>query len=112
MFQHTGDCGERTQLVSLTYALKPAFLQYAHTYHGLEDVLHAFDQLLVDLDGQVTDHLSVLCQVEVGQTVFVLPRCVVFHEGLSTDDKKKRNYFVGLYPGWSAMSEATKTMVN
>lgn len=74
---------------------------YAHTYHGLEDVLHAFDQLLVDLDGQVTDHLSVLCQVEVGQTVFILPRCVVLHEGLRcTDrlenDKKDRKYFVSL----------------
>lgn len=74
---------------------------YAHTYHGLEDVLHAFDQLLVDLDGQVTDHLSVLCQVEVGQTVFILPRCVVLHEGLRrTDrlenDKKHRKYFVSL----------------
>lgn len=61
----------------------------AHTYHGLEDVLHAFDQLLIDLDGQVTDHLSVLCQVEVGQTVFILPRRVVLHEGLRHTDTQR-----------------------
>lgn len=61
-----------------------------HTYHGLEDVLHAFDQLLVDLDGQVADHLSVLCQVEVGQTVLVLPRRVVLHELLRQAQKTIR----------------------
>lgn len=77
----------------------------AHTYHGLEDVLHAFDQLLVDLDGQVTDHLSVLCQVEVGQTVFILPLCVVLHEGLRHRKeiqvrkcKEGRKCFVNLKP--------------
>lgn len=61
-----------------------------HTYHGLEDVLHAFDQLLVDLDGQVADHLSVLCEVEVGQTVLVLPRRVVLHELLRQAQKTIR----------------------
>lgn len=60
----------------------------AQTNHGLEDVLHAFDQLLVDLDGQVTDHLSVLRQVKVGQTVFVLSRRVVLHEGLRRRHKR------------------------
>lgn len=61
------------------------------TYHGLEDVLHAFDQLLVDLDGQVTDHLSVLCQVEVGQTVFILPLRVVLHEGLRYTERQRQD---------------------
>lgn len=64
---------------------------HALTYHGLEDVLHAFDQLLVDLDGQVTDHLSVLCQVEVGQTVFILSLCVVLHEGLRHTDRQRQD---------------------
>lgn len=54
----------------------------AHTYHGLQDVLHALDELLVDLDGQVADHLPVLCQVKVGQAVFVLPLSVMLHKGL------------------------------
>lgn len=55
---------------------------HTHTYHWLQDVLHALDELLVVLDGQVTDHLPVLGQVEVGQAVLVLPRGVVLHEDL------------------------------
>lgn len=59
------------------------------TYHWLQDVLHAFDQLLVDLDGQVTDHLSVLCQVKVGQAVLILPGCIVLHKDLGQKQSKK-----------------------
>lgn len=68
----------------------PSAIKRAHTYHGLEDVLHAFNQLLVDLDGQVADHLSVLCQVEVRQTVLILPRRVVLHEGLCPTDESTK----------------------
>lgn len=61
------------------------------TYHWLQDVLHGLDELLVDLDGQVADHLPVLSQVEVGQAVFVLPQGVALHEFL----KGKRREDVG-----------------
>lgn len=61
---------------------------HARTYHWLQDVLHGLDELLVDLDGQVADHLPVLGQVEVGQAVFVLPQGVVLHEFLKGQQRK------------------------
>lgn len=86
VLQHARDCRDHTCVVSnsimhamnsFCYACMSLYertytLQHARTYHGMQDVLHAFNQLLVDLDGQVADHLSVLCQVEVGQRVFIL----------------------------------------
>lgn len=62
---------------------KRTLIWHMRTYHGLKCVLHAFDELLVDLDGQVADHRSVLSQVKVGQTVLVLPGSVVLHEDLA-----------------------------
>lgn len=42
------------------------------TDHWLYDAFCHLYELLVDLDGEVTQHLSVLCQVKVLQAVFVL----------------------------------------
>lgn len=80
-------CIKEPKEQEITYQVTHTSHVQGHTYHGLEDVLHAFDQLLVDLDGQVADHLSVLCEVEVGQTVLVLPRRVVLHELLRQAQK-------------------------
>lgn len=52
------------------------------TNHGLYDGLSHLDELLVDLDGEVAQHLTVLGQVEVLQTVFVLLAGVLHHERL------------------------------
>lgn len=52
------------------------------TNHGLDDPFSHLDELLVDLDGEVTQHLSVLRQVEVLQAVFVLFACVLCHKCL------------------------------
>lgn len=52
------------------------------TYHWLKDVLHDLHELLVNLDGQVTQDLPVLCQVEVREAVFILSGGVVLHKGL------------------------------
>lgn len=61
------------------------------TDHGLYDGLGHLDQLLVDLNRQVTQHLSVLCQVEIFQTVFVLFWSVLSHEGLDTKIGSNQN---------------------
>lgn len=52
------------------------------TNHWLDDAFSHLDELLVDLDAQVTQNLAVLGQVEVLQTVFVLFGGVLSHEGL------------------------------
>lgn len=55
------------------------------TDHRLDDAFRHPDELLVDLDGQVAQHLSILGQVEVLQTVFILFGCVLHHERLETN---------------------------
>lgn len=52
------------------------------TDHGLNDAFCHFDELLVDLDGEITQHLSVLSQVKVLQTVLVLFGRVLCHKCL------------------------------
>lgn len=52
------------------------------TDHGLNDAFCHFDELLVDLDGEITQHLSVLSQVKVLETVFVLFGRVLCHKCL------------------------------
>lgn len=53
------------------------------TDHRLYDAFGHFNELLVDLDGEIAQHLSVLRQVKVLQTVFVLFGCVLRHEHLN-----------------------------
>lgn len=50
----------------------------ALTNHRLKDILHAFDELLINLDDQIIQNLPVVSQVKVQQTMFVLLRSVVF----------------------------------
>ncbi len=56
------------------------------TDHGLQDVLHTLDELLVDLNGQITQNLPVFGQVKVGETVIVLFRSVMLHELLEREE--------------------------
>lgn len=58
------------------------------TDHGLQDVLHRLDELLVDLNGQIAQNLPVLGQVEVGETVIVLFRGVMLHELLEREGEE------------------------
>lgn len=58
------------------------------TDHGLQCGLGYFDKLLIDHDGQITQNLPVLRQVEVLQTVLVLFRRVLSHEGLWGDQRR------------------------
>lgn len=53
------------------------------TDHGLQDAPGDVDELLVDLDGEVAQHLAVLSQVKVLQAVLVLLRRVLGHETLN-----------------------------
>ena len=55
----------------------PLFVKWL-TYHGLNDAFCYLNELLVDLDGEVTQHLSVLGQVKVLQAVFILFVCVLW----------------------------------
>lgn len=57
------------------------------TDHWLKDVLQHPHELLVDLNGQVTQHLPVLSQVKVGEAVLVLARRVVLHKALEPQCK-------------------------
>ena len=52
------------------------------TDQGQQLVLCALDQLLVDLDHQVSEHLLVARQLKVGQAVLILPGRVVLGEVL------------------------------
>lgn len=58
------------------------------TDHGLQDVLHRLDELLVDLNGQIAQNLPVLGQVKVGETVIVLFRGVMLHELLEREGEE------------------------
>lgn len=61
------------------------------TDHGLHDVLCHLDELLVDLDGEVTQHLAVLCQVKVLQAVLILFGCVLSHKRLGTQQDRNES---------------------
>lgn len=50
----------------------------ALTDHRLKDVLHASDELLVNLDDQITQNLPIVSEVKVQQALFVLLGSVVF----------------------------------
>lgn len=63
------------------------------TDHGLQDAPCNVDELLVDLDGEVAQHLAILSQVKVLQAVLVLLRCVLGHETLSRKQKSKTNHY-------------------
>lgn len=52
------------------------------TDHGLHHALCYSDELLIDLDGEVTQNLPILGQVKVLQAVLVLLGSVLCHEGL------------------------------
>lgn len=60
-------------------------------------LLCTLDQLLVDLDDQVTEHLLVPRQLKVGQAVLVLPRGVLFGEVLR-QEKGDGGYSEGRVP--------------
>ena len=59
------------------------------TDHGLHDALRHLDELLVDLDGEVTEHLPVLGQVKVLQAVLVLLARVLGHERLGQQQQQQ-----------------------
>lgn len=50
----------------------------ALTDHRLEAVVHAFEELLVNLHNQFTQNLPVVSKVKVQQTLFILLGRVVF----------------------------------
>ena len=60
------------------------------TDHGLHDALGHLDELLVDLDGEVAQHLPVLGQVKVLQAVLVLLARVLGHERLGGGGGRRR----------------------
>lgn len=64
------------------------------TDHGLEYTLCYLDELLINLDREVAQHLPVFGQVKVLQTVLVLLRCVLCHETLN---RRKLRYLVSLF---------------
>lgn len=64
------------------------------TDHGLEYALCYLNELLVDLDGEVAQHLAVLGQVKVLQTVLVLLRRVLCHETLK---RRRLKHLVSLF---------------
>ena len=59
------------------------------TDHGLHDALGHLDELLVDLDGEVAQHLPVLGQVKVLQAVLVLLARVLGHERLDDNNMSR-----------------------
>lgn len=52
------------------------------TNHGLHHAFRYSDELLIDLDGEVTQNLPILSQVKVLQAVLVLLGGVLCHERL------------------------------
>lgn len=61
------------------------------TDHGLQHALSYSNELLVDLDAQVTQNLPVLSQVKVLQAVLVLFWCVLGHECLRDKNHTRLN---------------------
>lgn len=56
----------------------------------MEALLQDGDELVVDVDGQVADDLSVFRQVKVLQAVLLLPRRTLLHELLVKSAEKMR----------------------
>lgn len=57
---------------------------------GKEALLQDGDELVVDVDGQVADDLSVFGQVEVLQAVLLLPGRTLLHELLVMSAKQMK----------------------
>lgn len=55
------------------------------TYHRLQHTLGDFNELLVDLNGKVTQHLAVFSEVEVLKTVLILLGRILSHEALQRE---------------------------
>lgn len=55
------------------------------TYHRLQHTLGDFNELLVDLNGKVTQHLTVFSEVKVLKTVLILLGGVLSHEALQRE---------------------------
>lgn len=52
------------------------------TYHRLQQALGDFNELLVDLNGKVAQHLAVFSEVKILKTVLILLRRILSHEAL------------------------------
>lgn len=52
------------------------------TNHWLQNILQDSDKLLVNLNGQVTQYLSIFSKVKICEAMFILTRSVVLHKSL------------------------------
>lgn len=77
----TGVEEKRTQ-VSLFSKTKASSSGSRPTNDGLQDRRRAFDELVVNLVDQVAQDLLILRQIEMGETLLILLRGVVFSDGL------------------------------
>lgn len=60
-------------------------LQCQLTYHRLQEALGDFNELLVDLNGKIAQHLAVFSEVKVLKTVLILLCSVLSHEALQRE---------------------------
>lgn len=96
VLQHARNCmraSEEELLMSCSERLKVKHRRDVHrqvTDGGDEALLQDGDELVVDVDGQVADDLSVFRQVKVPQAVLLLPRRALLHELLFKSAKKKQ----------------------
>lgn len=67
---------QNLQIISISTCLS------APTNHGLHDAFCHPDELLINLDGKVTQNLPILCKVKVLQAVLVLLGTVLRHKRL------------------------------
>lgn len=76
-------CKQPEQIIWAKKALAKRAACCELTDHGLQDAPGDVDELLVDLDGEVAQHLAVLSQVKVLEAVLVLLHRVLGHETLN-----------------------------
>lgn len=57
------------------------------TYHRLQNTLGDLNELLVDLNGKVTQHLTIFSEVKVLKTVLILLGSILSHEALQRESK-------------------------
>lgn len=96
VFQHAGNCvrtDQEERLTSCSPRLKvkhQSDVDRQVTDGGKEASLKDRDELVVDVDGQVADDLSVFGQVKVLQAVLLLSRGALLHELLFKSAKTKQ----------------------
>lgn len=82
MLQHSRYCGGKRIKEHKLLGMK-IYVWRSNTDSRSEDLLQDCDELMIDVDGQIAEYLSVFGQIKVPQAVLLLPGGALFQEFLA-----------------------------